>query len=249
MRCASGALLLGLAITLAGSANADAKKMAIVRPLKAGASATYKATVKANLMGTDVLIEQTQKQTVKEVKENGSVVILSENLGGTMKLGAQEEKQPATPPSTETRDKLGKLVSFSQEQIENSPFTPEIQKLIASIADLMLTDKEVTENDTWETELDNPASKDNKVKVKTTYQGTDKVDGTDLMKFKQVCEAIVNADGSKMVSEMLVWINPKDGMMEKVESKNKDVPTQFGPLEFTLTLQRAKAEGTVGNKL
>jgi hypothetical protein len=245
---ATGALLLGLALTLAGAANADSKKMVVVRPLKAGASATYKATVKANVMGTDAVIERTQKQTIKEIKENGNVVILAEDLGGTMKLGAQEEKQPAGPPTTETRDKLGKLLSLTQDQQEASPFTPEIQKLIATVSDLILTEKEIGEGDNWETMLDNPASKDNKVKVTTTYQGTDKVDSVDLLKFKQVAEAVVNADGSKMVTEMTIWVNPKDGLLEKVDGKTKDVPTQFGPIEFTLALQRTKAAAAVAEK-
>jgi len=246
---ATCAALLAITLALAGNARADAKKMVLTRPLKAGTVANYKATIKANIMGTDAVIEQTRKQTIKEIKDNGNVVILSEDLGGTMKLGDQEQKQPAGPPATETRDKLGKLIEITQEQPENSPFTPEIQKLIAALGDLILTDKEVADGDTWETMLDNPASKDNKVKVKSTYQGIDKVEGVDLWKFKQISEAVVNADGTKMIVELAIWINPKDGLVEKVDGKTKDVPTQFGPIEFTLNLQRTKAEGSAGNKL
>ena len=46
---------------------------------------------------------------------------------------------------------------------------------------------------------------------------------------------VVNADGSKMTYEAITWINPKDGLMEKAEHKIKDVPTQFGPLEISMT--------------
>jgi hypothetical protein len=103
-----------------------------------------------------------------------------------------------------------------------------------------LTDKEVAEGDTWETTFDNPASKDNKVKMKTTYLGAEKVGDLDLWKFKQTSEAVVNADGTKIVNESVIWMNPKDGLMEKLDGKYKDVPTQFGPVEFPINIQRVK---------
>lgn len=236
-----GGMLLALALIAAQSANAEGAKTVLVRKYKPGAT-TYKATVKTNVQGMDIVIEQSQKNTIKTVKDNGTIVILSEDLGGVMKFNGTETEQKGGAPTTETRDKLGKLIDYQHEADPMAFFTPEVQRLMASTADLILTDKEVAEGDTWESQLDNPVSRANKVKVKTTYQGIDKVDGVDLWKFKQSTEAVVNTDGSKTTTDVTVWINPKDGLLEKVDAKIKDVPTtQAGPIEFTLLVQRVKA--------
>jgi len=240
--CAAiGSILLAAALLGAQTARAAGEKMVLARPFKAGVTTTYKATIKANVQGMDIVLEQSQKQTIKTVKDNGNYVVYSEDLGGTIKLNGTDQEQKPSPPSTETRDKLGKLLDFVHEADPSAIFAPEIQKLMTTISELITTDKEVAEGDSWETMLDNPASKDNKAKVKTTYQGIDKVDGVDLWKFKQTAEAVVNADGSKMVNESTIWINPKDGMMEKIDGKVKDIPTQLGPFDIAIVINRVKA--------
>ena len=44
----------------------------------------------------------------------------------------------------------------------------------------ILPEKEVKSGDSWQTEFDNPAAKGKKVTVKTSYLGTEKVDGRRL---------------------------------------------------------------------
>lgn len=237
----AGGAFLALALIGAQIAHADDKKTVLTRPLKAGVVTTYKATIKASVMGMDIVIEQSQKETIKSVKDDGTIVILSEDLGGKMTANGTEQEQKPGQPTTETRDKLGKLVDLVHEQDQGAPFTPEVQKLMSSIGELLMTDKEVGEGDSWETQLDNPVSKENKVKVKTTYQGIDKVAGVDLWKFKQTVEAIVDANGAKLAYETLEWVNPKDGLMEKTETKAKGVPSQIGTIDFTIAIQRVKA--------
>jgi hypothetical protein len=109
VRRLTGGALLALALIGIQSAHADPKKMALTRPLKAGAVTTYKATIKANVGGTDITMEQSQKQTIKTIKDNGNVIIYSEDLGGTLNANGTPTPQEPGAPSTETRDKLGKL--------------------------------------------------------------------------------------------------------------------------------------------
>jgi len=237
-----GGLLLACALAGAQSAHADAKKMVLMRPIKAGMVATYKATIKASIQGMDIQLEQSQKQTIKSIKDDGTTVTLAEDLGGTIKLNGMDQEQKPGPPSTETRDKLGKLLEFTHESDANAPFAPEVQKLMTGIGELLMTDKEVGDGDTWDTTLENPVIKEQKVKVKTTYQGIEKVGGVDLWKFKQVAEAVVNADGSKMTNDSIIWMNPKDGLTEKIEGKIKGLPTQFGPMDVEIVIKRGKTE-------
>ena len=238
-----GGALLVVALVSSQTAHADAKKMVLTRALKAGAATTYKSIIKANVQGMDIVIESSHKETIKTVKDNGTTVVVSEDLGGTMKMNGMETEQKAGASTTETRDKLGKLLELAREQDLNAPFSPEVQKVITGTSELLITDKEVAEGDSWDTTFDNAAFKDSKVKVKTTYQGTEKVGGIDLWKFKQTAEAQVNADGSKLVNESIIWINPKDGLMEKLEGKLKDVPSQIGPVDFSIAILRVKGDG------
>ena len=234
-------VLLGLALIGCQTAHADARKMVLTRPLKTGSVTTYKATIKVNVQGMDIAIDQSQKQTIKTIKDNGTVTIVSEDLGGTLKMNGMETEQKPGGPTTETRDKMGKLLELVHEQDANAPFTPEITKLLSGTSELLMTDKEVGEGDSWETTLVNPVTKDAKVVVKTVYQGIEKVGGVDLWKFKQTAEAVVAADGAKMTNASTIWINPKDGLMEKLDGKVTGLPTQqLGPVDFTILVQRAK---------
>src|SRR5207248_9768073 len=56
-----GGVLLAVALVGAQSANAEGAKMVLARKLKTG-STTYKATIKTNVQGMDIEIEQSQKQ-------------------------------------------------------------------------------------------------------------------------------------------------------------------------------------------
>ncbi|HLJ55735.1 MAG TPA: hypothetical protein VKT77_11920 [Chthonomonadaceae bacterium] len=231
--------LLGMAL-LAAAAQAAGEKILLARHLKQGAVATYKGTIKTNLGGTDIELSLSQKQTIKVLKDNGTYVVLSEDLGGAIKVDGKEEPQMPSNPSTETRDKSGKLVDFAQELDANPVYTPEIHRLMIAMRELVLSDKEVAEGDAWDTLLDNPVIAESKAKVKTVYQGIDKIGGVDAWKFKQTAEAVVNADGSKMTNESTIWVNPKDGLTEKIEGKIKDLPTVTGPIDIVMTIVRAR---------
>lgn len=222
-----GGAFIALALVSAQAGRADDKTVNLIVKPKVGTVTKYKTKIKTSVSGTDIAIEESEKHTVKEVKDNGDVVLVSESLGGTISVGGMEMPQPATPPVTTTRSKLGKLLEFKTDEQPGSPFTPEVTRLIASISELVLNDKDVKENDSWESELDNPASKENKVKVKTTYVGMEKVDDVDCWKIKQSSEAVVGMNAEKMSCEFTAWVNPKTGVIQKSEGKMTDVPCQI----------------------
>ena len=235
-----GGALIALALVSTQAVRADDKAVNLIVKPKVGAVTKYKSTIKATVMGMEINIETSEKMTIKEVKDNGDITVLTESLGGKMSVNGMEQDQPPTPPTTITRDKLGKLVDYKSEDQPGSPFSPEVQKLMVSISDTMLTDKDVKEGDTWDTEVDNPASKENKAKIKTTFLGIEKVDGVDCWKVKQSAEAIAGMNAEKMSYDATTWTNPKTGQPQKVEAKIKDVPTQFGPITFDMTMAVVK---------
>jgi hypothetical protein len=111
---------------------------------------------------------------------------------------------------------------------------------MAMLSDQLFTDKEVKKNDTWETEIENPAVKEKKVTVKGTYLGNETVDGVELWKVKQTADAATDKDGGKLSVDFTSWINPTNGQVVKSEGVVKDLPTMFGPMTWTMKQELIK---------
>src|SRR5207248_1555 len=92
---------------------------------------------------------------------------------------------------------MGKLVDFKME--EGGILAPEIARLLATLRTPILPEKEVKAGDTWQTEFDNPAVKGKKFTVKTTFVGTDKVEGMDVWKIQQSGEPATLSVPTKVV--------------------------------------------------
>ncbi len=221
---------------------ADAKPITIVRTYKVGDSHRYVTLVKANVGGMEGVINGAQKTVVKEIKKDGSVVLTHEAEESKMEFGGNVQNQPATKPSSETRDKFGKLIDYTPSEDAMIPWTPEIQKLIRSITEVILNGKEVKAGESWETEIINPAVKDNTFKVKTTYVGTDKVEDVEYLKVEQNVSVEVDDTGTKMTIKSVHWLKPSDGSLFKSLATIKGLPTTFGSLDMDQTFKLAKPE-------
>jgi hypothetical protein len=236
-----GGALLALALLGGQMARADDDKTVslLVKPTL-GRVTHKKIVIKTSVMGMDIVVNQAQQDTVKEVKENGDVVVEIVDEGSTLNIGGVDRDQPTASPHTVTRDKVGKVKEVKDADASGF-MTPEVSKLVMMIATSILTDKAVKTNDTWQTELDNPAVKEKKVTVKDTFLGVDKVEGKDYWKIKQTAEAVVDTDGSKMSYEITEWIDPVNGDAFKIEGTIKDVPTQVGAITMQITSKSVKA--------
>ena len=240
-RVLGGALFAFALIASQAVAYADDEKAVslIVQP-KVGRVTHSTGIVKTSVMGMDMVINGHEKETVKEVKENGDVVTETIDEGSTVKVGGKESDQTPSPPRIKIHDKFGKLKDYKSQ--DNSQFTtPEIDALLESLVTLILTDKPVKTNDTWQTELENPAVKEKKIMVKGTYLGLDKIDGKDYWKIKQTAEAAADAHGATIVYDFTQWIDPATGETFKSEGTVKGVPTMVGPLTFEVTTKAVKA--------
>ena len=237
-----GGVLLAFALFGSQIAQADDEKPVnlLVTP-KAGRVTRTQSVIKTSVMGMDLLITQTQKDTIKEVKDNGDFVTEIADEGSVVNIGGQEQNQPAVAPRTITRDKFGKVKEVKADDASGF-MAPEVSKIMTALSTSILTDKAVKTKDTWQTDLENPAVKEKKITVKDTYLGLDKIDGKDYWKIKQTAEAIVDADGNKLSYDITEWINPADGNTVKIEGTIKDVPTQVGPLTMQITSKAIKSD-------
>jgi hypothetical protein len=238
-RSAIGALC-AIAIVAAQGASAQDKSVNLAYNLKAKDSYRSKVTVNTSVMGQDVVVNATAKTEIKEIKPNGDIVLVLTNEGGKLNLGGQEQDQPAQPPITATRTKYGKLVDYKADDIAMGILAPEVQKLMAMLGEQLMTEKEVKKGDTWTNEIENPAVKEKKVTVKGTYLGTETIDGVEVWKMKQEADAAVDKDGAKLSIDFTNWINPANGQVVKSEGTVKDLPTQFGPMTWTMKQELIK---------
>lgn len=240
-------VLAALAVSGAAPVRADDKPVTLTRTYKKGDVARYKSESQITAGAGEAQLVAISKTTVKEIKDNGSVVSESAGESSKLTLNGAEMDIPPDGPMTTTRDKSGKLVEIKLDENATGARSPEIVRLMEAISTPFLQTKEVKAGDTWETETDNLAVKGKKVKVKTTFVGLDKVDGTDLWKVKQSSEPEVDAKGAKMTYEGTFWLNPANGQHVKAEVNIKDLPSQYGDLTMKIKISRLKAEAKAGS--
>ncbi len=228
-----------VAAGLTASAFAQDAPVTLARKFQAGAVVRFQSTITANLMGMEVKVEETGKITAKEVKDDGSVVLVRTSEGGKLNLGGMEQPQPASPEVTVTRDKVGRLTAYKPAE-PNMLFTPEISHLLTTLEEAVLPDKAVKNNDTWETSLDNPAAKDKKINARGTFLGREKRGEVELWKVKQSATADTGMADGKLTVELTAWLDPATGMPVRIEGDYKKVPSQFGELDWTQVTELKK---------
>ena len=217
----------------------DSKPATLARTVKVGDTLRYKGNIAISVGGTDVTVEQNRKHTVKEVKENGDVVIEVGDEGGKVNIGGTDMDTPAGSPATVTTDKVGKIIAYKAPAEENQYLSPATLHLLQIVDRIIFPDKPVKPGDSWTAEIDNPTVKGKKVTIKTTYTGTDKVEDVAAWKVKQTVDA--DTDAGKFSAEVTAVIESANGQLISAEQTLKGVPGIMGPVDWKSKLQRVKA--------
>jgi hypothetical protein len=233
--------ILPLALMAAMPVRADEKPVTLARTFKKGDVSRIKIETAIDGDGSGVMLKLTSKTTVKDVKDNGQVVIETQDEAGVLTLNGSDMDIPAGPVTTLTFDKTGKLIDFKSE--EGGVITPETLRQLEIMRMPILADKEVKASDSWQSEFDNPAVKGKKFTVKSTFIGTDKVDGADLWKVRQEGAPEIDAADAKMGFDATYWLDPATGQIVKAEVKIKDQPTtMYGPHSMVTKVTRIKPD-------
>jgi hypothetical protein len=238
-RLISAALCISIAL-ISTASFADDPPVALKRSPKKGDVVRFRAESEIKTGMGDAKLVGTSKTTVKEIKENGSVVLEEATEGGTITLNGMEITLPLMPPTVVTRDMSGKLLELKKEETTGGSESPEVTQLMASIGTPILQEKAVKAGDAWETEVDNPLAKDKRVKLKTVFVGIEKIDGSDFWKIKQTAEAATDASGGKLIYEGIFWLDPANGQEAKAEVAIKDLPSNYGLLNIKTKATRVK---------
>jgi hypothetical protein len=216
--------------------------MTLTRKVKAGDSVRYKTTLTLSANGADVTVEQNRKQTVKEVKESGETVTEITGEGDKLTVNGETNDIPPTAATTVTLDKSGKILSYKPAAADDPYLSTSTLHLLTLAEEIIFPDKAVKTGDSWKTEVDNPAVKEKKVVITTTFVGIEKVDGADVWKVKQTLEA-ETAGGGSLKSEMTALVETTTGQTLSAEQSVTGVPTsELGALDWKAKLVRVKAE-------
>ena len=212
----------------------------IVRSYKLDELVHYDVTMKLNIMGAEILIVTGNKLTAKEMKKDGSAVVLEEPELMKVTSGGVTQKAPGNKPWKEVRDNRGILKDYIVDDDPAAVTSPNGLRLIASMSDVLLPEKEVKSGESWETELDNPTRTNKKYKIKSTLLGIEKIDGVDYLKIDQMAEAAFEIESSKMSYHLIAWVDTTNGQMFKTHGILKGLPTQSGGIGWDLSMQRTK---------
>src|SRR5579872_7462960 len=137
------AVIAGLALVASMPVRADDKPVTLARSYKKGDVTRTNSEASVNANGTDVQVVQTAKITIKDVKDNGQIVIEEAGEGGKVTIGGSDMDMPASYATTATRDKNGKLIEFKMDEGGQTIYTPEITHLLQIVGSPVLSDKEV----------------------------------------------------------------------------------------------------------
>jgi hypothetical protein len=226
---------IALSMVSAQLVRADDKPVMLALTPKANTVAHFKINLAVSMMGNEVAkVEQRNKSEIKEVKKDGSFTVASFSEGVHVNGPGGEQDLPGGPVAKSTRDKFGKLIEFTPEPGGQEIFAPEVVRLQAMLSQIIFPEKAVKAGDNWETSLDNPADKGKKLTVKTTYVGTEKVDGVDVWKVKQTAEVVIAGKDAKLITEYTAWLDPATGDEVKADVSLKNLPASFGGMEVII---------------
>ena len=225
----------------------ETKPVAIAQNLKAKDSVQYKV-ITTITGGADVTVEQNRKYTVKEIKDNGNIVSTIANLGGKVNLNGADQEIPPGAPVALTQSKNGSVLTYTPETDNNPYFSAATLNLLEMIDHIILPEKPVKPGDSWTTEVDNPAVKGKKVKIKTTYVKADKVEGVAAWKIKQTLEADTEGGGDKLTSETIALLDASNGQLIQAEDDVKAIPARMGVIDWKSKIQRVKPDAAKTEK-
>jgi hypothetical protein len=213
-----------------------------------GDTVQYKQTIESSASGTDVKVETSRKQRVKEVRDNGEIVITLTDEGGKYTQNGAASDIPAGSPVTVTVDKFNKVLSYKPQAEGSGYFSPSTRHLLFAVDTIVFPDKAVKPGDTWKTEIDNPAVKGKKVTIRTTFVGAEAAAGVSSWKLKQTLEAAIDMNGGTITAETTALLDSANWQVIQLDQTVKGVPSENGALDWKATLRRVKPEAEKTSK-
>ena len=215
---------------------APAGAVNLVRNWKEGASVRAKSSIDIKSGLIQGKMEETFRLSVASVSGEGTATLRQVSEGGTLTSQLGTEASPPGPPQSEMIDRLGRLMTSNGGA--NEMFDEDTQRLIGISTDALLPGRPVAPGETWKTTVDNPVEEDAKMTFTGRFVGVEEFKGVAAWKIHQTASVEVGLDdGSKFGVGLTFWVNPATGLVIRVQGTLKNVPTNVGPMLWTISMQ------------
>lgn len=163
--------------------------------------------------GNETLTVQTE---VHQVKVDGEVVLVTRVPDGTT--------------ITEIRDRWNRLVGWDHPGASNLGMPEALRRTLFALSEIVLPQRPVAEGESWDTTLDDPAAPSTLITYRTTFLGTETLDGAVLWKLRQSGTA-ADGHGGVITGTVTCWLDRQNGQMVRSVSSVAGVPA--GPVRLT----------------
>ncbi len=188
---------------------------------KAGDTAKYKISAKANIAGSEMNFGAAMSTKVVEVKADGNIVVEEKQSDMKIMFGDQDMSSmaPAAVTGTTTMKPNGEVVSRKSDSEMDNP------RMEAAL-EFVYPEKELNVGDSWSIKRDADSGKGLFARETTfTYEGTEMVGKWNCYKIKVAFKEV--GAPTNMEASGYSWVSVEDGSQVKGSYKLKNV--EFAP--------------------
>ena len=193
--------------------------------VKEGDTFKYRMSMEIDFGGQSVLATTTITNKVLKVEESGNVQMESASAEMVIKFGDQEMPQPAPPATKMTLKPNGSAVKADGGDGVMQQMNP---------AQMVYPEKPIKVGDKWSETVKNAVGE---LKIDYEFVGVEKVGDTETVKIKMTARSVNAKEGEGYSADGFNWIDPKTGMLVKMEARIKGMQVEGAPMPIDGTLK------------
>jgi len=193
--------------------------------VKEGDTFKYRMTMEIDFGGQLVFVTTTVTNKVLKVEENGNTQMESASSEMVVKFGDQEMPQPASPATKMTFKPNGSVA-----KVEGGDGM--MQQMNAS--QMVYPEKPIKVGDKWSETVKNAVGE---LKIDYEFVGVEKVGDTEAVKIKMTARTVNAKEGEGYSADGFTWVDPKTGMLVKMETRIKGMQVEGAPMPIDGTLK------------
>jgi hypothetical protein len=193
--------------------------------VKEGDTFKYRMSMEIDFGGQSVLATTTITNKVLKVEESGNVQMESASGEMIIKFGDQEMPQPAPPATKMTFKPNGSVAKVDGGDAM-------MQQMNA--AQMVYPEKPIKVGDKWSETVKNAVGE---LKIDYEFVGVEKVGDTETVKIKMTARSVNAKEGEGYSADGFNWIDPKTGMLVKMEARIKGMQVEGAPMPIEGTLK------------
>ena len=193
--------------------------------VKEGDTFKYRMSMEIDFGGQNLLATTTITNKVLKVEENGNIQMESASGEMVIKFGDQEMPQPAPPATKMTFKPNGSVAKVDGGDAM-------MQQMNAS--QMVYPEKPVKVGDKWSETVKNP---NGELAIDYELVGVEKVGDTEAVKIKMTARTVNAKEGEGYSADGFTWVDPKTGMLVKMETRIKGMQVEGAPMPIDGTLK------------